>query len=325
MSVNDFYQSSTSANMRLQKLATSPAPPDLLFALEQANKNPTATIELPWKANNNNATFVLRVNVSDGSEEGPQWTLYLGDNQDAKVLWSHDSTEPIVILSLIAAETDPQRALNTFVDTSKAIALTEAPAWRAQPQEAQAAPSSVRVDLPAPAELDKTQLDAFQQLMRRPETGLTTEGGFYWNLIQEFNRYQRANVPVSLILFELAINMGDGKLSLPPLRVLHEATNRIQQNARNLDVLCHYKDPTLAMLLPHTGTREAVSLAGRLEATLLQAPLAPALDSKNIFLRFGVAGIPDTCDHPAIMISAALKSLEQAKATANSIVLFPSA
>lgn len=323
MPLHDSFKTNSGANMRLSKLSAVPSEQDLMFAMNQAGKNPRAVIELPWKTSTSPVTFVLKVSVAQGSDEGPLWTLYNGDTPDSGVLWSHESMDPFLIQSLIAAECDPSRSLNTYVDTSKPAPIAEEPQTARPPERPTR--SALHVDLPKPVELDKGILDALQLQLRRKETGLYSEASFYFFLIQEFNRFQRSGLPVALILFDMSITMHDGRLGMPPLRVLHEAAQRIAATCRNLDILCHYKDPILAILLPHTSTNEALPLASRLQNVLLQSPLAPGLDSNNVVLHFGVAAIPDTCDHPGVLIAAAHEALDQGKRTNNSIVLFPSA
>lgn len=321
MPLHDSFKTSAGANIKLSKLATIPSIQDLDFAMAQAGKHPRAVIELPWKAANSPTTFVLKVCTADGSEEGPSWTLHSGESADAAVLWSHDSMDTFLIQSLISAECDPTRALNSYVDTSKQAPVIE----EASPAPRPEVPvRSARPDLPAPADLDRTMLETLQWQMRRQETGLFSEAYAYHLLIQEFNRYQRYQVPFAFVVFELAVRLNDGTLSLPSVRLLHESATRIQGVGRVLDCLCHYKDPKLCLVLPHTSCNEAVQLCGRIEQSLLQSPLAPGLDASNVCIIFGIASVPDTCEHPGILISCALEALEQAKRTNSSLVLFPS-
>ena len=111
MPLHDSFKTNSGANMRLSKLSAVPSEQDLMFAMNQAGKNPRAVIELPWKTSTSPVTFVLKVSVAQGSDEGPLWTLYNGDTPDSGVLWSHESMDPFLIQSLIAAECDPSRSL----------------------------------------------------------------------------------------------------------------------------------------------------------------------------------------------------------------------
>jgi diguanylate cyclase (GGDEF)-like protein len=324
MALHDSFKTSASANIRLAKLSSIPELQDLSFAMAQASKHPQATIELPWKAAGSSTTFVLKISLSEGSEEGPRWTLHAGDNPDSAVLWSYDSKDTALIQSLISAESEPQRALNSYVDTSKKV---DDSIWIKKPEPPAPPPverTAPRINLPAPAELDRAALDYIQKAIRRMETGIISEAYFSWLTIQEFSRYQRAQVPFALIMFEMSLRLDDGTISLPPLRVLQEAANRVQSNCRPLDLLCHFKDPKLVIMLPHTGSNDAMLFANRIEELLRQSPLTPGLDQRNLVINFGIASIPDTCDHPGVVISAALEALEQGKRTNNSVVLFPS-
>ena len=320
MPLHDSFKSA-GANVRLSKLGTVPVLEDLDFAMSQASKHPQAVIELPWKAATSPTTFVLRVTYANDAEEGPSWTLHSGEAVDSAVLWSHDSVDSHLIQSLISAECDPERALVSFVDTAPTRETISTPKPNQTPPPR---PQSVRPNLPPPADLDRNILEALQRELRRDGTGLLSEASFYWMVIQEFNRFQQLDLPFSLLILEVGLRLTDGAISLPPLRVLHEIAGRIQGASRALDSLCHYKDPKLAVVLPHTDVNEAMQQAARVKDTLLIAPLGPGLDPSNVAFYAGIASIPDTCNHPGILIAAATEALEQAKRTNNSIVLFPS-
>lgn len=322
MPLQDSFKSSgtAGANIKLSKLATVPSKQDLDFAMAQAGKHPRATIELPWKATSSTTTFVLKVCTAEGSEEGPSWTLHAGEALDSPVLWSHDSMDTFLIQSLISAECDQNRALQSYVDTSKPRAVE--PVQEEPPLEPIV--QSARPDLPAPVDLDRDILDSLQRQMRRQETGLFSEATFYHLVIQEFNRFQQLRLPFSLVIFELALRLNDGGLSLPPLRVLHETATRIQSVGRPLDSLCHFKDPKLALVFPHTGSNDALQRALKIEEAIKASPLGPGLDPRNVALNLGIASIPDTCSHPGILIAAATEALEQSKRTNSAVVLFPS-
>lgn len=321
MALNESFKTTGNANVKLTKLASIPSIQDLDFAMSQASKHPRAIIELPWKTANATTTFVLKVCTAAGSEDGPSWTLHAGESMDAAVLWSHDSMDTFLIQSLISAESDSSRSLQTYVDTSKQAPILDEPTPPPQPQSP---PRSARPNLPAPMELDRAMLDAMQWHLRRQETGLLSEAYAYHLLIQEFNRFTRYQTPFAFVLFELAMRLNDGTITLPPVRLLHESANRIQGIGRSLDNLCHFADPRLCLVLPHTGSNETVQLCMRIEQALLQSPLAPGLDASNVLVHFGIASIPDTCEHPGILIAAAMEALEQAKKSNTSVVMFPS-
>jgi diguanylate cyclase (GGDEF)-like protein len=323
MALHDSFKSSANANVRLAKLSSVPEEQDLRFAMTQANKHPKATIELPCKSPLSTTTFVLKVGIALGSDEGPRWTLHAGDSPDSAALWSHDSMDTGLIQSLISAESDPQRALNSYVDTNK---KGDDSIWIKQPE--QPAPPVERpapkVNLPQPVDLDKAALDLLQQQMRRPETGMMSEASFYWLILQEFNRFQRNQTPHAIIMIEFGLKLTGGAMSLPPVRVLHEVANRVQAVCRPLDTICHYKDPKLVLILPHTGSNDAMQIAMRINDVLIESPLGPGLDASNVVIHFGIASMPDTCSHPGILIATALEALKQGKKTNNTVVLFPS-
>ena len=321
MPLHDSFKTA-GANVKLSKLATVPCIEDLDFSMQQAGKHPQAVVELPWKAATSPTTFVLRVTYLDSSDEGPSWTLHSGEAVDSPALWSHDSVDTFLIQSLIAAECDPERALTSIIDTAPKRETVTVPKTSQPPPPR---PQTVRPNLPAPADLDRNILEALQRDLRREGTGLYSEASFYWLVIQEFNRYQQTETPCALLIMEMGLRLTDGAISLPPLRVLHEVAGRIQAASRPLDSLCHYKDPKLALVLPHTNINEAMQQAMAVEQALLATPLGPGLDPRNVAFNVGISGIPDTCDHPGIFIAAGVEALEQSKRTNTSILLFPSA
>ena len=66
MPLHDSFKTNSGANMRLSKLSAVPSEQDLMFAMNQAGKNPRAVIELPWKTSTSPVTFVLKVSVEQG-------------------------------------------------------------------------------------------------------------------------------------------------------------------------------------------------------------------------------------------------------------------
>ena len=110
-----------------------------------------------------------------------------------------------------------------------------------------------------------------------------------------------------------------------PERALKEAFRRFQTNMRGIDILAHYKERQYAFILPGTSSNDAIHFGQKIEKAMLEGPLQPGLDTNQGVFCAGVASIPDTCEHPGIVLAACEKALAQAKERKTSLALFPSA
>lgn len=311
------------ASLRLSKLGNTPTTTELDYALEQAKKNTSAIIELPWKSQSS-PTFVLKISASERDGEA-NWVLCKGETADAAVLWSFDSDDTSLIESLIAAETASERSFASAAGTSKPVnGGASAPAQQAAPVP-QSAPSAVpSVDLPPPVELDRAIVDEIDRNLRNPETGLNTRAAFFFFMIREYCRFESVKSPMAVIVFELLVDYGNDKIMPLPERALKEAFRRFQGVMRSVDIVAHYQERQFAFLLPGISSNDAVQFGKKIEKVLLESPLQPGLNAEQAVLVAGVASIPDTCDHPGILLAACEKALAQAKERRTSLALFPS-
>jgi GGDEF domain-containing protein len=182
-------------------------------------------------------------------------------------------------------------------------------------------PAGVRMGLMEVQSLDRSQIQGVMSKLVRPETGLYTYPMFLFFLEQEFHRYERLNVPFSIVLFDMRLreSMGLQPLSGP---LLNEAVRRLITVRRNLDILAHFETFDFAAILPHTTTDSAAFFAQRVIELIMQTPLAPHLHPTHISLSFGVAGVPEDCDDPAFLIAAAKEARTKASASTIPICLF---
>ncbi len=96
-------QQANLSNIRLTKLPASPGFADLQYALVHSQKNSRRTIELPWTSTETHTPFMLALR-SDSAGGDPSWTMYAGDGEDARVLWSYSSGDMQLILNLALTE-----------------------------------------------------------------------------------------------------------------------------------------------------------------------------------------------------------------------------
>ena len=182
-------------------------------------------------------------------------------------------------------------------------------------------PAGVRMGLMEVQSLDRTQIQGVMSKLVRPETGLYTYPMFLFFLEQEFHRYERLNVPFTIVLFDMRLRdaMGLQPLSGP---LLNEAVRRLITVRRNLDIIAHFETFDFAAILPHTTTDSAAFFAQRVIELIMQSPLAPHLHPAHVHLSFGVAGVPEDCDDPAFLIAAAKEARSKAATSTIPICLF---
>jgi len=182
-------------------------------------------------------------------------------------------------------------------------------------------PAGVRTGAMEVQTLDRSQIQGVMSKLVRPETGLYTYPMFLFFLEQEFHRYQRLNVPFSIVLFDMRLRdaMGLQPMSGP---LLNEAVRRLISVRRNLDIIAHFETFDFAAILPHTTTDSAAFFAQRVIELIMQSPLAPNLHPSHISLSFGVAGVPEDCDDPAFLIAAAKEARTRASQGTIPICLF---
>lgn len=321
----DDNNASSGASLRLTKLSNTPNTTDLDFALSQAKKNTSAVIELPWKSQSS-PTFVLKVSCFGGDGDA-NWVLYQGETADAAVLWSFDSDDTTLIESLISAECGPvfSEAAPAPNGASGAGPGPNGGGTGLPHAVSKPAPSAVlQVNLPAPVEFDRSIVDEVERSLRNPETGFVTRAGFFYFMAREFARYESFKTPLAVIVFELLANYGSDKIMPIPERALKEALRRFQTVMNGVDIVAHYKERQLAFILPGASSNDAIQFGQRIEKVLMEGPLQPGLDANQAIICAGVASIPDTCDHPGIVLAACEKALGQAKERKTSLALFSS-
>ncbi len=313
--------SSSGASLRLGKLSNIPGTADLDFALEQAKKNTSAVIELPWKSQSS-PTFLLKVSCFPG-EDDANWVLYQGETADAAVLWSFDSDDTTLIESLIVAECGAERSVTAALPAkSQTVSQLSGPNGGLQGGGLSAPPAVPQLNLPPPVEFDRALVDEIDRNLRNPETGFITRAGFFYFMAREYSRYEAFKTPMAVIVFELLANYGGDKIMPMPERALKEAFRRFQSVMKGVDIVSHYKERQFAFILPGSTSNDAIQFGQKVEKVLMEGPLQPGLDANQGIFCAGVASIPDTCEHPGIVLAACEKALAQAKERKTSLALF---
>ena len=231
---------------------------------------------------------------------------------------------PVAVADLVPASESPPPPL---VSDQPDGALPKPPEVAAIPVVAlveQLAPveSAPKRALPPPAPFNREAVDVIFKHLTNEETGFITNSAFMFFIVREFSRFQKAQTPVTLIGFELALRAPDGAMYPVHLAALRECGRRFFSVMRPLDWLAHYSDDEFALLLPHTNIREAILLVKNLYTVLNQGALLPGMEDAQVVMHCGIASIPEDCQHPGILIAAAYEAKNEAKRSNLALQLF---
>lgn len=97
---------------RLSKMSSVPTTEDLRYALAESKKHNKA-VELPFENNRN--PFVIKVQQSGNAT--PRWTFMRGDGPTAKIIWTRDSAEVLMIQNKIKTESAYESIQNDNVSS----------------------------------------------------------------------------------------------------------------------------------------------------------------------------------------------------------------
>lgn len=181
-------------------------------------------------------------------------------------------------------------------------------------------PAHVKKVLPIEAMgIDRSAISVAMKNMLRQETGLINYPVILYFLEQEFFRWEHTGAPFCLIIFEMRKNTGNGleQLSVASIK---EAAKRIEGVKRNIDLLAHFETLGFMVLLPYTRIQAATLVARRISEVLWQSEPDSRLDSNNLALAIGVAGIPEDCQDLGMLLSTAKEALKISKTTGNTVV-----
>lgn len=100
---------------RLPEQSRIPNLPDLEYLYAEAAKQPGNLIELPWTENRQ--PYVLTAKLERrNNEQSHQWSFYRGDDQSSKLEWTYESSDVVMIHSLILTAFPPTPSNNTPVE-----------------------------------------------------------------------------------------------------------------------------------------------------------------------------------------------------------------
>ncbi len=352
-------------SIRLPEMTAIPSSDDLQFLLSKAQRNWRCAVELPFKTPDGLATFIVIVKCEMGTG-APCWSLYRADQSGMPVVWSHISTDMLLIHNLISLESagvsqksgmgeisfSPDRhsgyAANGIqsemcITHSRIMSVPDSAASQSQVMQSPAgaalthsrimqpeAPlTSSRLmhvsppakELEQEAELDPDLMRSVEWSLKRAETGIFTYPALLYFLHQEHVRFQRGGQPFTVIVFDMYASDGR-ELSELPVPAVREACSRICQLKRTLDMVAHYEAYDYAFLLPHTDTTGGAIFLEKIAKALIESPLMPGLPIDAIDVRFGLAAVPEDCQKPAQVLSAAAEAKRYARENGSGLVFY---
>lgn len=187
-------------------------------------------------------------------------------------------------------------------------------------EEKRRAQEAIQAKLPPPFEFDRQATNVVYSLLVEP-SGLMSFNAFIFFLFREFARYQKDQMPLSVVVFELAIRRQQQVFLLPPDGV-SKVAERIRPCCSPLDVVAHMQGSQfIALLCNSTGT-DALGFCENVYQALSDGPLLPDAEGAETLAAFGAASIPETCQHPGVVVSAALAIKEEAKRRQPPYMLF---
>lgn len=210
-------------------------------------------------------------------------------------------------------------------DAEEATATKELPPHEsprhAQDAAVKAAAAKPKMALPPPIEFDKNLVNQVHANLADTSTGLMTFPALLFFLFREYARFQKAQSPLSIVSFELALRLENAILPFP-----NEAVALVAQRLRPVcdpvDITSHVMGGEFATLLCSADGGAAMRFAESLHSALTEEPLSPAFANAQVLLAIGAASIPETCSHPGVLVAAARQAKEMAKGGGTPYMMF---
>jgi len=151
-------------------------------------------------------------------------------------------------------------------------------------------------------------------------TGLWDRGVFNGFLQAEIERSNRIEQPLSILMFHFDdledIHKTYGKKSVR--MVLREFGSRLTESIRANDLLCCYQEATFALILPHTGEKDAQELSKRLMELLKEPFKIEKKEPIAMTWSLGIApytecSFPKKPDEDAALLGRAISAMQVAQ------------
>jgi hypothetical protein len=297
-------------SIRVPDQVGSPTPEDLEFLLSKAQRNWRTAVELPFRNPDGIGSFIVVVKCEMGSGQ-PNWSLYRADEAGYPIVWTHMSSDMLLISNLVSLEATAAKERREREAAKAAAALRE---------------EQVPVQFDVPAEeivkeitIDQDVLRSVEMNLSRAETGLFTFPSYLYFLQNEHVRYSRGGQGYTVIVCEMCVRQEDYYSPLP-ISGVREAAKRVLGMKRTLDIMAHYEALEFAFLLPHTDAAGAGIFISRVFRLLTETPVTDEVPASDIQFFFGIAGVPQHADKPGRALGLAAAACQRGKQTATAIV-----
>ncbi len=170
--------------------------------------------------------------------------------------------------------------------------------------------------------LDRAAITAGMKSLLRPESGLISYPLILYFLEQEYFRWEASGSPFSLLIFDLCLRQPNGGLMQLPITGIKEAARRIGTLKRSIDLLAHFETFSFLLLLPYTQITAATMVAQRIQTILKDESMGTELNSRELAIAIGVAGIPEDCKDLGLLLSACKEANTQSKKSGRPVVVY---
>lgn len=269
--------------IKMTKLSSQPTLDDLTYMLSLTQKY-SKPVELTFKNAFTNSSFCIKIELPEIGI-GIQSTFLRIVENNAEVIWTKIYRDLEMVLARIK------------VDSS--LSYDEQGVGSAVPIK----PFGLVNVLPPPFVLDFERAYKVLDLHDDASTGLTKFDSFVFFLQREFERFQRSEIPLSIVSLSLKLNVKPEQL----IEINRMLVERVRSNNSKYDLITQ-TDPHEYFILMHSaGRNEAMHLMESLQTFFSLSPLTHS--AKKVM---GAASIPATCIEPQILMAAAKKAQELA-------------
>ncbi|MBP7863641.1 hypothetical protein KA183_18285 [bacterium] len=269
--------------IKMTKLSSQPTLDDLTYMLSLTQKY-SKPVEMTFKNAFTNSSFCIKLQLPEMGI-GIESTLLRIVENNAEIIWSKVYRDLDMILARIKVDSSlsyDEPAVGTVVPI-KPFGFVNA--------------------LPQPFVLDFERAYKALDLHDDKVTGLTHFDSFVFFLQTEFERFQRSEVPLSIVSLSLKLNVKPEQLK----EINRMLVERVRTTNSKYDLITQTDPHEYFILLHSAGRSEAMHV---MESLQIFFSLSPLMHSAEKVM--GAASIPETCIEPQILIAAAKKAQELA-------------
>lgn len=320
---------------------------DLRYMLSTSQQQRKSVI-LPFKNPNNGVPFIVKVAPPQG-EGGPRWTMERGEGQGQICLWTRETREVAMIQGKLAMDsiisgnpapvendvegeqTDAAKILQAQRNTGNFPVVNSFAEPPAIDQHSEAAPAwfcsfnhmkKQSSTMPPPMEFDADALMKVIGVLTDNTTRLATFPAFSYFLLRQFGQYQMNNTGFAVVVFEIKLER-DGEFVPFSDDLFTIVADRIRPLMSPLDIATHIGNGEFAILLCSSDGADAFRFSKSLHEALTENALTGENSGVVETATVGAAAIPDTCEDPGELFSAAKEAKEVALCSSVPYLLYP--